>query len=114
VIAVLFEVWPNEECEGTYLDIAAMLRDELEASEGFVSIERFRSVNDPKKLLSLSFWEDEAAVARWRAVEAHRDAQRRGRAELFRDYRLRIAHVTCDYGARDREQAPEDSRVAHG
>jgi heme-degrading monooxygenase HmoA len=114
MIAVIFEVWPNEGCERTYLDIAAGLRAELETIEGFVSIERFQSLNDPGKLLSLSFWRDEAAVARWRAVEAHRSAQRRGRAELFRDYRLRIAEVARDYGASDRAQAPADARAIHG
>jgi heme-degrading monooxygenase HmoA len=112
VIAVIFEVWPNEGCAETYLDIAARLRTQLETIEGFISIERFQSMSDPGKLLSLSFWRDEAAVARWRAVETHREAQRRGRADLFRDYRLRIAEVARDYGARDREQAPADSRAS--
>jgi heme-degrading monooxygenase HmoA len=101
MIAVLFE-------------IAAALRAELATIEGFVSIERFQSLSDPGKMLSLSFWRDEAAVARWRALEAHRDAQRRGRAELFRDYRLRIAEVVRDYGATDRAHAPADSRAVHG
>jgi heme-degrading monooxygenase HmoA len=113
VIAVIFEVWPNDGCAETYLDIAARLRTHLETIEGFVSIERFQSMSEPGKLLSLSFWRDEAAVARWRAFEAHREAQVRGRAELFRDYRLRIAEVARDYGARDREQAPADSRRVH-
>jgi heme-degrading monooxygenase HmoA len=114
MIAVIFEVWPNEGCAETYLDIAARLRARLETIEGFVSIERFQSMSDPGKLLSLSFWRDEAAVGRWRAVETHREAQRRGRAGLFRDYRLRIAEVARDYGARDREQAPAGSRTVHG
>jgi heme-degrading monooxygenase HmoA len=114
MIAVIFEAWPREGCERTYLDIAAALRTELATIDGFVSIERFQSLSEPGKLLSLSFWRDEAAVARWRAAEAHRRAQTRGRAELFRDYRLRIAEVARDYGATDRGQAPADSRAIHG
>ncbi len=105
MIAVLFEVWPNEGCAETYLDIAATLRTELETIDGFLSIERFQSMSDPGKLLSLSFWRDEAAVARWRAVDAHREAQRRGRAALFREYRVRIAEVARDYGDQNRVPA---------
>jgi heme-degrading monooxygenase HmoA len=114
MIAVVFEVWPREGAAQAYLDVAAALRAELETIDGFVSIERFQSLSEPGKLLSLSFWRDEAAVARWRNVEAHRSAQRRGRAELFRDYRLRIAEVVRDYGATDRAQAPADGRAVHG
>ena len=114
MIAVLFEVWPHPDGWQTYLDIAAALRTQLDAIDGFVSIERFQSLSDPQKLLSLSFWRDEASVAAWRAVEAHRDAQVTGRAALFTDYRLRIASVVRDYGRLDRAQAPGDSRALHG
>jgi heme-degrading monooxygenase HmoA len=114
VIAVVFEVWPHPEQRQTYLDLAAALGTRLATIDGFVSIERFESLTEPGKLLSLSFWRDEAAVARWRQVEAHRDAQRLGRAEVFADYRLRIAAVERDYGLRDRAQAPVDSRATHG
>jgi heme-degrading monooxygenase HmoA len=106
VIAVVFEVWPHEDGRQTYLEIAASLRARLESIDGFVSVERFQSLADPGKMLSLSFFRDERAVAAWREAEAHRAAQTRGRDDLFRDYRLRIAHVVRDYGLRDREQAP--------
>ena len=107
MIAVLFEVWPADEgSRAQYLDIAAALRSRLEGTPGFVSIERFQSLADPGKLLSLSFFRDEAAVMAWRQEEAHRAAQTRGREELFRDYRLRIAAVVRDYGMNDRAQAP--------
>jgi heme-degrading monooxygenase HmoA len=106
VIAVVFEVWPHAEGRQAYLDVAASLRPRLDRIEGFVSVERFQSLADPGKMLSLSFFRDEKAVAAWREVEAHRAAQARGREALFRDYRLRIAHVVRDYGLRDREQAP--------
>ncbi len=106
MIAVIFEVWPRPEGRETYLEIASALRTRLDAIDGFVSIERFQSLADPQKLLSLSFWRDEAAVAAWRAVEAHRDAQTVGRGSLIADYRLRIGSVVRDYGMFDRAAAP--------
>jgi heme-degrading monooxygenase HmoA len=106
MIAVLFEVWPHEEGRDEYLAIAASLRPRLEAIDGFISVERFQSLSDPTKLLSLSFFRDEEAVAAWRNVVEHRDAQAKGRGALFRDYRLRIAMVIRDYGMVDRAQAP--------
>ena len=112
--AVIFEVWPKEEGRQEYLDIAAALRPTLEKMDGFISIERFQSLTDPSKILSLSFWRDDAAIAQWRQVERHRLAQAKGRAEIFRDYRLRIAAVVRDYGIADRAEAPADSRERHG
>jgi heme-degrading monooxygenase HmoA len=114
VIAVIFEVWPAPGHTQTYLDLAASLRPELEAIDGFVSVERFRSLAEPGKLLSLSFWRDEAAVRAWRNGAAHRATQAKGRAGVFADYRLRIAGVVRDYGMTERDQAPADSRAAHG
>ena len=110
MIAVIFEVWPADGRKQTYLDIAAELRPELERIDGFISIERFQSLTDDKKLLSLSFWRDEAAVKAWRNVEHHRQAQKAGRAGVFRDYRLRVASVLRDYGMKERDEAPADSR----
>ncbi len=113
MIAVIFEVEPNDGCREAYLDIAAALKPLLAEIDGFISIERFQSLADPGRILSLSFWRDEAAVAQWRRLEAHRAAQTRGRTELFRDYRLRIASVVRDYGMTPRDQAPADSRAFH-
>jgi len=113
MIAVIFEVVPRERCRDAYLATAAALREHLERIDGFVSVERFESLTQPGKLLSLSFWRDEEAVARWRALEDHRRAQRAGRAELFADYRLRVAGVLRDYGMHARAQAPADSRAIH-
>lgn len=110
MIAVLFEGWPGKGEGDAYLELAAQLRPLLDGVPGFISVERFRSLAEPDKLLSLSFWEDEAAVAAWRNGPEHRAAQARGRAGVFRDYRLRIAAVTRDYGLSDRRQAPADSR----
>lgn len=114
MIAVIFEVLPHAESKTAYLEIAASLAPLLTQIDGFISIERFQSLSDPQKLLSLSFWRDEQAVAAWRNLEMHRDAQARGRAEIFQDYRIRIAQVMRDYSQTGREQAPPDSRQQHG
>lgn len=113
MIAVIFEVMPAADHRQTYLDTAAALRGPLEAMDGFLSIERFESLSQPGKLLSLSFWRDEQAVAGWRAQEDHRQAQAAGRAGVFTDYRLRVAGVLRDYGMHQRTQVPADSRQAH-
>jgi len=114
VIAVIFEVWPAEGQTRHYLDLAAALRPELERIDGFLSVERFQSLSEPGKLLSLSFWRDEEAVRAWRNTPSHRGTQAEGRAGVFADYRLRIAHVVRDYGMTDRVEAPTDSQAAHG
>jgi len=114
MIAVIFEVEPAEGERGTYLALAAALGERLRTVPGFVSVERFESLATPGKLLSLSFWEDEAAVAEWRRQDAHRAAQSRGRGGVFAGYRLRVASVIRDYGLDDRAQAPADSRALHG
>jgi heme-degrading monooxygenase HmoA len=114
MIAVIFEVWPAAGRREEYLALAAGLRGELETMDGFISIERFASLSEDGKLLSLSFWRDEAAVTRWRNLEAHRRAQAAGRGGIFRDYRLRIATVLRDYGMSvRREEAPRDSEAFH-
>lgn len=113
MIAVIFEVLPQAGRRQEYLDLAASLKPHLEQIEGFVSIERFASLAEPEKILSLSFWRDEEAVAAWRRFELHREAQQRGRQEVFADYRLRIAEVARDYGKNERAQAPADSRAFH-
>ena len=114
MMAVIFEVQPAPGQRGAYLDAAAALRPLLERVDGFVSIERFESLGTPGKLLSLSFWRDEDAVARWRQAEAHRATQQAGRARIFDGYRLRVAAVVRGYGMHDRAQAPADSRALHG
>src|SRR6476661_2969175 len=111
MIAVIFEVWPNRRED--YLDIAAELRPHLKQIDGFISVERFESLTERGKMLSLSFFRDEAAVEAWRNVAEHRAAQAEGRGGVFRDYRLRIASVIRDYGMNDRAQAPADSKSVH-
>ena len=114
MIAVIFEVQITEGCKDDYLEIAAKMRPMLEEVVGFISVERFQSLTDPSKLLSLSFFENEEAVQRWRTLGAHRSAQSKGRAGVFSDYHLRIAHVIRDYGMFEREEAPDDSKQVHG
>ena len=114
MIAIIFEVWPATAKKQAYLDIAAALKPELAKIDGFISIERFESLATPGKLLSLSLFRDEAAVRAWRQLESHRAAQSHGRHGVFKDYRLRVAHVVRDYGLIDREQAPVDSLDHHG
>lgn len=105
--AVIFEVEPKEGCRNDYLEIAAALRPELDKIDGFLSIERFESLTNKGKLLSLSFWRDEAAVKRWREQFDHRAAQAKGRAEIFADYRISVVSVERQYGMFDRTQAPK-------
>lgn len=114
MIAVIFEVCPHAESKQHYLNIATALGSMLKDMDGFISIERFQSLSNPEKILSLSFWRDEEAVAGWRNTEAHRGAQAKGRTKLFRDYRLRIGSVIRDYGLIERDEAPQDSRGIHG
>jgi heme-degrading monooxygenase HmoA len=113
MIAVIFEAEPQPGRKDAYLDAAARLRPLLEKMDGFISIERFESLSQPGKLLSLSYWRDEEAVRQWRNVEEHRRAQDAGRKSIFADYRLRVAQVLRDYSLDDRAQAPDDSRAAH-
>lgn len=113
MIAVIFEVWPAEGRRDDYLAIAASLRDELSEIDGFISVERFESLTEPGKMLSLSFFEDEEALTEWRNRSAHRKAQASGRGGVFADYRLRVAGVIRDYGMTARDEAPDDSRASH-
>ena len=113
MIAVIFEAEAAPGRRDAYLDAAARLRPLLAQVDGFISIERFESLTQPGKILSLSFWRDEAAVERWRNLEQHRQVQAAGRAGIFSDYRLRVAQVLRDYGMNERAQAPADSKAAH-
>lgn len=112
MLAVIFEVQAKPGLQQDYLDLAGELRPLLAEQPGFISIERFQSLTQPGKILSLSFWQDEASVKAWRQRQEHRRAQSAGREEVFANYRLRVAQVLRDYGMDEREQAPADSRAA--
>lgn len=113
MIVVIFESWPAPGKMQTYLDMGISLGSHLEELDGFISVERFQSVVDPKKLVALSFWRDMAAVDNFRNLTVHRAVQSGSRRDVFLDYRLRVAAVLRDYTLADREQAPEDSQAAH-
>lgn len=110
MIGVIFEVWPKAEHKDQYLKLAAELRSTLEAIEGFISVERFQSITDDSKLLSLSFFESHSALDEWRNVAEHRIAQNIGRSSYFENYRLRVVNIERDYSMTERDQAPEDSK----
>ena len=105
---VIFEVRPKPDRKQDYFDYAAALKSELEQIDGFISVERFASMTEEGKVVSLSFWRDEAAIKAWRETLHHRQAQKKGRQSIFEDYRLRIAEVVRDYGMTEREEAPQD------
>lgn len=113
MIMIIFEVWPLDEHRQAYLDTAARLKNELEHIEGFISVERFESLTEPGKILSLSCFENEAAVTRWRNTREHRKAQAMGRNIYFDNYRLRVVKTVRDYTKAERGEVPDDSRVAH-
>lgn len=110
MMTVIFEVWPAQGRRQEYLTMAAELRAEVEKIDGFISVERFESLYEEGKMLSLQFWRDEASIERWRTHLEHRRAQQMGRAGMFANYRLRVASVVRDYGPTDRTHAPRDSR----
>ena len=109
MIAVIFEVLPKSENKQEYLDIALELKPLLSKIEGFISIERFASLQDGNKILSLSFWENEEAIQEWRNLEIHRKGQAKGISHIFENYRIRVAEVNRDYGMNERKEAPADS-----
>ncbi len=114
MIAVIFEVEPDPDRKDAYLDMAATMRKDLEQIEGFISVERFQSITNPEKMLSLSFFESEDAVKNWRNLPSHRKAQSMGRGGMFNGYRLRVSQVLRDYTMTDRAEAPADSLKEHG
>jgi len=97
MIAVIFEVWPESGKAEDYLAIAADLRPLLDTIDGFISIERFTSISDPTKFLSLSFWRDEESILAWKNVVSHLAAQKLGRERWYEQYKVRIARVERAY-----------------
>jgi heme-degrading monooxygenase HmoA len=114
MIAVIFEFTPVEGRFPDYLALVGELKADLDKAEGFISLERFESISAPGKFVSLQFWRDEESVRKWRNLQKHREAQKKGRAEIFASYRLRIATVERDYTNDSRREAPKDSVVVHG
>lgn len=113
MIAVIFEVFPKKETKQEYLDIATELKPMLSDVEGFISIERFASLQDPNKILSLSFWENEESIEKWRNDLKHRMGQAAGLGHIFSDFRIRVGKIVRDYGVKERNEAPIDSNRYH-
>ena len=114
MIAVIFEFTPAEGRFADYLALVETLRQDLAEAEGFISLERFESITSKGKFVSLQYWRDEECVRKWRTLQKHREAQKKGRAGIFKSYRLRIAQVVRDYTMDERAQAPADSVQVHG
>jgi len=108
-VVVIFEVKPKKESMDEYLSFAANLKPILSEMEGFVSVERFSSLNEEGKLLSLSVWENERAATKWRNQIIHRKSQKAGYDSLFEKYHITVASVIREYTEKDRTQAPDDS-----
>jgi heme-degrading monooxygenase HmoA len=114
MIAVISEVWPFPDRRNDYISLSDELRPHVEAIDGFISSERFESAQEPGKYVSVSYWRDGEALARWRNLEQHRVVMAKGRGGILRDYRIRATQVLWDYSMNDREQAPMDSRLLFG
>lgn len=113
MLAVVLEVYPTQKGKNEYLQLAGSLKDELSAFQGLLSIERFQSLIEEQKLLSLSFWEDQESLDMWRNFMDHRLAQQKGKNELFSKYRIRVCSVIRDYTQSSRKEAPADSNTFH-
>lgn len=102
MIAVLFEAFVTNGKWEDYLELASKLKTELNQIEGFIAVERFQSLTNPEKILSLSLWKDEAGIIEWRLNENHQEAQLVGRTKIFKDYNIKIASISREYGKKDR------------
>ena len=114
MIAVIFEFTPKEGLFPDYMKIVDTLREDLAKADGFIRLERFESVTTKGKYLSLQFWRDEEAVRKWRNLQKHREAQKKGRAEIFSAYRISVCEVLRDYTRDSRQETPRDSVALHG
>jgi heme-degrading monooxygenase HmoA len=114
LITVIFEFTPHEGKFPDYMQVVDTLREDLAKADGFIQLERFESVTNKGKFLSLQYWRDEASVNKWRNLQKHREAQKHGRASVFKDYRITICSVLRDYRMHEREQVPADSQKVHG
>lgn len=108
-VVVLFEVTPTAEGKVRYLELAARLKPLLSDAKGFIRSERFGSLNEEGKLLSLNVWKNEEAVKKWRNELHHRMSQSEGRERLFESYRITVASIVREYDDSNRNEAPADS-----
>ncbi|MCG9760162.1 MULTISPECIES: antibiotic biosynthesis monooxygenase [Pseudoalteromonas] len=99
MLAVIFEVTPKEQGKALYFEIAQALKSTLNEVDGFISVERFQSLSNQDKFLSLSFWQNETALKQWKEHFEHQVAQKKGKEELFSHFRIRVGYVIRDYGS---------------
>ncbi len=111
-IVVLFEVTPTKEGMEKYLELASMLKPMLSGFDGFISAERFQSLNNEGKLLSMNVWENEEAIEKWRNTLSHRMSQLEGKNKLFESYKITVCNTIREYSNTDRKNAPQDSNKA--
>ena len=111
MVYVLFEVTIKPACSNRYLDMAAALKSDLAQADGFISSERFSSLSTEGKLLSLSLWESEAAVANWRNHAGHRHSQHAGCSSMFENFRITVLSPLRSYTPTERAEAPADSKA---
>ena len=114
MITVIFEFTPVQGRFPEYLELVETLKEDLAKAEGFISLERFESITSKGKYVSLQYWKDEESLRAWRNLQKHREAQKKGRAGIFKSYRIRIASVLRDYEMDKRDQVPRDSLEVHG
>ena len=99
MVIVVFEFEPDDSLKDRYFELAAILRKEVEKIDGFISVERFESISKPGNYVSLSTWQDMAAVNHWREQLDHSQAQNEAKTrKLFLNFRIRVAEVVRDYG----------------
>lgn len=100
-VIVVFEFVPTNEGKARYFELVEKLKPLLEGVEGFLGGERFQSLADPAKLLSISMWAGAKEAAEWRNQTEHRLAQMEGKEKLFRSYKITVAQVIRTYSGAD-------------
>lgn len=91
--AVIFTSIRNPIDNG-YADTANRMVELAEGMEGFLGME---SVRDGLGI-TISYWTDEEAIARWRTHAEHAIARERGRTEWYHSFSVRVARVERAYG----------------
>ena len=113
-VVVLFEVTVKKGKMDEYMDLVALVREKFSDVEGLIYAERFSSLSTEGKLLSMSIWESEEAVERWRNNMEHKEYQKLGRDNIFEEYKITVASPIRTYSDRERDEAPEDSNEYFG
>ncbi|NLJ33447.1 MAG: antibiotic biosynthesis monooxygenase [Firmicutes bacterium] len=108
-VLVAFEVTLTPKGKEEYLAAVEKIKPLVADLAGYERGERFQSIAEGNKLLSLHVWENEEAVAKWRNQTEHRLAQMAGREKMFSSYRITVGHVVREYTDTNRSQAPADS-----